>query len=718
MQLKTYNQVLKLNWVILLFALQCQSMVAQKSDLSQAEAFMKSQQFQRALTIYETLSPSTNKKTLLNKANCYIETNQSEKAQAIIDPLLAKKSSDIDVLLTKAYLLQSRHEFKAAIDIYKTIIKKTKSKHSRLSEIRAQIKRCREAMKVKSITGIAFVENLGDVVNTFYDDYGAVHSPTITGRFYFSSNRLSGNANMQTSSQHDMFIAKSENGILNDVSRFDDILNTQGEESILDISSDGAQLLFYQKLTKIAEPTIRLKQFDADNNTQSAPIEFKSKIKGNRGDNFIQIHSDTSFIYSSRRIEGKGAYDIYIVSYTDGHWHEPVNLGDDINTIADEICPYLTTDGRQLFFSSNRKESIGGYDIFYSDYNKLQQRWETPKNIGFPINSIKNDLYFKVDVEGNSASFSSDRIGSLGGLDLYVAYLKNKNNHQTEADGVIPFLRDHQLKNLLYTSQKGDSSSSSIDDIANNSPAETFQIKPLFFDGKDQILYGRQLDYVEQVIRFLKTNPSYVVELQSHTIDEGESTFELYSSIKRTEELVNFLIGHDIPNDRIRIKGFGNYFPINPSFSINRINAATQMGKRIHLFLKPLDSIYTVELIESKTSKSIKSQQYNEYIESVKGLSFAIQIAATKQLYNNPAISRFQQAKIEKLNDLLTYTVGTYKTFAEASEALTVLDVSNFQQLDIVAYLNGQRMTTENLSKYMNSYPDLENYIKHQDSKE
>ncbi len=706
------------SWLILLFGLLSSFILAQKADLTQAKSLMESNQFQRALALYESNPDASDKATLLNKATCYIETNQTTKAEAIISSLLKKKSSDTDVLLAKAYLLQSRHDFKESIAIYKTVLKKTKPTHRRLHKIRSQIKRCRQAMKVKSITEIAFVENLGDVVNTFYDDFGAVASPTIEGRFYFSSNRLTSEHSTQVSSHRDVFIAHSENGILTDVNRFGPLVNTSGDESILDFSPNGSQLLFYQKAKQSSQPTIRLKQFDPDDTTQSTSIEFNSKIKGNRGDNYIQIHSDTTFLYSSQRIEGKGGYDIYILVYKNGHWHEPVNVGDRINSNVDEICPYLTSDGKQLFFSSNRKESIGGYDIFYSTYDEQKQQWNSPKNIGLPINSIKDDLYFKVDVDGNAASFSSNRPGTFGGLDLYVAYLKTKNRHQIESDGIIPFLKDHQHKNLLYSKSASNFSTDTFDSVTDTAPTESFQLKPLFFDNKDQVVYGRQSDYIEQVIRFLKFNPNYVLDIQSHITNEGESPFELYSSIKRTEELVSILLKQGIPRHRILVKGFGNYFPINPTFSTNRINAAEQMGNRIHLFLKPMDSVQSIEFIESKTSKSIKSKQYTDYLESLDGLSFSIQIAVTKQLYNNPAINTFLEAKIEKLDDQLSYTVGTYNTFVEATEALTVMDVSNFQQLSIIAYLNGQRMPIENLSNYINSYPDLEDYIKYQDSKQ
>lgn len=691
-------------------------LMAQQAELRQAKLLMDSNQFQRALAIYESNPKASDKETLLNKATCYIETNQGHKAQDIINTVLKKKSSDINALMTQAYLLQSQHDFKKAISIYKTILKKTKSKHRRVTDIRSQIKRCREAMKLKTVTEIAFVENLGDVVNTFHDDYGAVTSPTINGRFYFSSNRLSGEKNKQTSNS-DVFVAQSENGILTDVSRFGSIINTAGDEAIVDLSSDGSQLLFYQKATQTTEPTIQLKQFDPDNATPSTPVTFNSKIKGNRGDNYIQIHSDTTFLYSSQRIEGMGGYDIYIMTYKDGHWHEPVNLGQSINTHVDEICPYLSSDGQQLFFSSNRMESIGGFDVFYSEYNAQNKQWNSPKNIGFPINSMKDDIYFKVDPDGNSASFSSNRIGTLGGLDLYVAYLKTKNKHQISSDGVIPFLKDHQEKNRLYSSSLNDSFTGNTSMATIASPTATFQIKPLFFDSKDQVVYGRQTDYVEQVIRFLNINPNYTIELQSHTANEGESTFELYSSIKRTEKLVDVLLENGISNHRIAVKGFGNAYPINPKFSANRINAAEQMGKRIHLFFRPTDSVHTVDFEESKTSKSIISQDYKAYLEMLNDISFSIQVAETQQLYNNSEINTFRHAKVEKIKNVLTYSIGVFKTFAQAKEALSGMDQSKFQQLKIIAYVNGTRMSPENVTSKMKNNQDLEEYFKYLNAK-
>ena len=86
--------------------------------------------------------------------------------------------------------------------------------------------------------------------------------------------------------------------------------------------------------------------------------------------------------------------DIYKSERTTGDdWGPPVNLGPVINSSYNEDAPYLTADGKRLYFCSYGHESMGGYDIFYSEKNAAGQ-WQKPVNIGYPVNSTDDDMFF------------------------------------------------------------------------------------------------------------------------------------------------------------------------------------------------------------------------------------------------------------------------------------------------------------------------------------
>ena len=113
-------------------------------------------------------------------------------------------------------------------------------------------------------------------------------------------------------------------------------------------------------------------------------------------------------------------------------WGEPKNLGPMINTEGDENLVFIHPDGKTLFFSSNGHLSIGGYDVYMS---KLQDdgTWGKPENLGYPINTIGDDVHFTLSVDGKTAHYSSVREDGLGERDIYKI---DMSNYPILSDGV------------------------------------------------------------------------------------------------------------------------------------------------------------------------------------------------------------------------------------------------------------------------------------------
>ncbi len=131
----------------------------------------------------------------------------------------------------------------------------------------------------------------------------------------------------------------------------------------------------------------------------------------------------SALYFSSNRPGGQGGFDIYVSYLRDGKWSVPENLGPAVNSPGNEITPYY--DGEQLYFSSDYKKGLGGYDVFKSSVNDAI--WSEAENVGKGINSPSDDYYFTVDKESEAYYFSSNRLGGRGKDDIYVAYpLSNK----------------------------------------------------------------------------------------------------------------------------------------------------------------------------------------------------------------------------------------------------------------------------------------------------
>jgi Tol biopolymer transport system component len=103
----------------------------------------------------------------------------------------------------------------------------------------------------------------------------------------------------------------------------------------------------------------------------------------------------TVIYYASYGENGENGKDIFLMKkLPDNTWSAPINLGGAINSLGDEDFPFLTPDGKTLYFSSTQHGSMGGYDIFKSEWNEKLNTWDRPKNLGAPINSPFDDMFY------------------------------------------------------------------------------------------------------------------------------------------------------------------------------------------------------------------------------------------------------------------------------------------------------------------------------------
>ena len=132
------------------------------------------------------------------------------------------------------------------------------------------------------------------------------------------------------------------------------------------------------------------------------------------------ISSDGRTLYFvSNRKGGYGGYDIWKSTLTDKGWGEPENLGPNINTSFDEQSPFIHPDDSTLYFCSNGWPGLGGKDLFVSRLGK-DGKWQKPVNLGYPINTNGDENGLTLTADGNHAFFSSNNLGGYGGYDIYT----------------------------------------------------------------------------------------------------------------------------------------------------------------------------------------------------------------------------------------------------------------------------------------------------------
>jgi Tol biopolymer transport system component len=130
-----------------------------------------------------------------------------------------------------------------------------------------------------------------------------------------------------------------------------------------------------------------------------------------------------SLYYSSTRTGGHGDYDLWLSkrSTVDDDWAYPINLGSKVNSSAGEYDPYISSDGLQLYFYSNRSGGYGSYDLWVATRQNVQDEWDTPKNIGHIVNGSKGENDPVISADGLELYFDSNRSGGHGSWDIYVA---------------------------------------------------------------------------------------------------------------------------------------------------------------------------------------------------------------------------------------------------------------------------------------------------------
>ncbi|MFH2140855.1 MAG: OmpA family protein, partial [Bacteroidota bacterium] len=141
--------------------------------------------------------------------------------------------------------------------------------------------------------------------------------------------------------------------------------------------------------------------------------------------------------FSSSRPCGYGGKDLYKVTQNDlGNWNEAVNLGSSVNTKYDEDAPFIHPDNQTLYFSSNGHNTIGGYDIFKSHFNYVDNKWSDPQNMGHPINTTGDDINFVLSADGKFGYFASSQKSKYGTYDIYKLNL-NRTIPLTLVKGII-----------------------------------------------------------------------------------------------------------------------------------------------------------------------------------------------------------------------------------------------------------------------------------------
>lgn len=591
----------------------------------EAIALYDQRQYAAAVKILEEVTQNEPKfiEAFYMLAQVYDDLREGEKTIAPLEKALAINEKYYPegwlMLAESHFALGNYTEAEKAVSKYMPFPHATKELEKRAQVILASCVFAKKAME----SPVPFEpQNMGKEINTAANEYYPCITADETTLLFtreIADNRAYGGR------QEDFFITKKENGKWNNAVPVMDI-NTPQNEGAPSLSADGQTLIFTACETAdgswggnrqgIGSCDLFF-TIKAGNQWQPAK-NFGPSINSGSWESQPSYSADGRtlfFIRGKRTARGIREQDIYY-SYLmdDGRWLPARPIPGKVNTIFEEESVMIHPDGHTLYFSSNGHPGMGGLDIYMSELLPSGE-WDTPRNLGYPINTKGNENSIQVMASGKVALFASEREGGFGGLDLYtfelheyaqprlVTYLAGVVSDQlslkklgakielidlaTEkqvAETYSNFVNGDYLicipsgrEYALNVSKEGYLFHSENFSLVNYTSMQPYRLdvklkklKPganvvlnnVFFNSNSFDLLPNSKAELNKLAQLMINNPNVKIEIGGHTDDVGNDAANLTLSENRAKSVVAFLVKNGISEDRVSAKGYGETMPI------------------------------------------------------------------------------------------------------------------------------------------------------------
>jgi len=264
------------------------------------------------------------------------------------------------------------------------------------------------------------IVNIGREINSEYEDYVPVLNEA-ENEIFFTTRRREDNLNQNVADDNkpweDIFFATKTGNTWSYAKNIGPPVNTSYHNSNLGLSADGNTLFIYAD-----DGGGDILFSERTNGVWSEPKPLPGIINSSFEEKSASISGDEKTLYfSSNRPGGFGGLDIYRATKdSKGEWSNVKNLGPKINTDLDDDAPFIDYDLVTLYFSSKAHKGMGGFDVFKTTFNPSSNEWSDAINLGYPINTPDDDIYFVASKDGKRAYYSSVREDGMGYTDIYL----------------------------------------------------------------------------------------------------------------------------------------------------------------------------------------------------------------------------------------------------------------------------------------------------------
>lgn len=510
-------------------------------------------------------------------------------------------------------------------------------KSNKINEVQRKIFECRNAVIFKAHPVKVTITDIGEKVNSEYPDY----APTIDANemlMIFTTRRPGDNMNERVASDHEyyeeIFYSEKVNGEWQPAKNVGSPLNSNYHNASVNLSPDGKEMILYHDING-GDLLISTRKADG---SWSEP-ENMFGINTEFLESSAAITQDDKTIYfTSDRPGGYGGTDIYSAQLgKNSRWTNVENLGEVVNTDMDEEGVYITANGKHLYFSSNGLAGMGDLDLYRTTYDSVKKQWGEPVNLGYPINSVENDIFFVLTADEHFAYISSLRRENLGEQDIYKIDMRNwQPNYldaptfaETFAEGETKTEQVAQLEKQVEQLQK------KIAELQNEmkaegkieTPAEAqIHLKWVVLDAQGQPLQDSKVRFSNQngkALEVLNTQSAFFETTLVHHSDsskryELEVTYPGYFAYNSTLFFNGISAGNQTIVDTVRLKKSATNmgYVLNVYFALNEAEPLSFEGIQNLLAMMTNSPAMKVEI--GGHTDSYGTDEYNAYLSKLR----------------------------------------------------------------------------------------------------
>lgn len=589
------------------------SLFAQKASVSAAEDFLSSGNIIGAISEYEKLiaAEPENPDFLLNLGYCYLKLpeyraksiNVLEKSYEIYkNDNSNKQLLDAGFLLGIAY--RQNFMFDSSVQIFNhLIIDKEFDDYKSVDIIQREIDYTLNAKKFHNSIELMKISQFNSEINTEFTEHSPVFVENLTKIIFTSRKPVDKNSFIAYDGQpvEHIYIADYADGKISKPELFfnlgkddDSFSNSWVDKNMnsMFVHLNGDIFLTKKNENGWSKP-------EAIKNINSSYFEVEAFFNAEQ----------TEIFFSSDRPGGYGGTDIYKISKKGNKWSKPINLGPIINTEFNEKGLFVNTAGT-LFFSSTGHNSMGGYDIF-SAQSIGNSEFASPKNLGVPINSVSNDIFFNLSDDNSIGLLASDRESSNGSTDIYFVDYNDSTLHHLLVKGVA---------------QK------------QNSDSKNIKVKVFRINDKEKIVEF-ELDSTGNYMFSVSKGTNYYVEISAD--DYFPEAFTISAPIDDSFDkiLSKIILTKYIPEN------------VNKQYSLSYSNNNTAVNNVTELFLNTITSFLNSHsdlLADMSCSDSLNIEKTNLRIQNI------IDFFAQKGISDDKISANLMSSKLKGNNVLLT----------------------------------------------------------------